>query len=99
MEDDRAGMLMLPLVLLNGDLEFDDDADEDAFLASTSGMIPTCIAGIHEFWKSRSQTPAADVRRSRRRETVGDDNNTGYEAQARGPTVRTKPVFASPDVA
>jgi len=67
MEDDRAETFMWPLLLLNGDLELDDGADEDAFLASASDMIPTCIAGIHEFWKSRSQTPAADVRRDRRR--------------------------------
>jgi uncharacterized protein len=67
MEDNRAVTLTVPLFLLNGDLEFDNiESDEDAFLAEAADIIPTCIAGIHEFWKSRSQTPGADVRRSRR---------------------------------
>jgi uncharacterized protein len=66
MEDDRAATLTVPLFLLNGDIEIDNiEADEDAFLVEAADMIPTCIAGIHEFWKSRSQTP--DARRSRRR--------------------------------
>jgi yecA family protein len=69
MDDDDAGMLMVPLLLLNGDLEFDDsEHDEDEFLIEAPDMIPTCIAGIHRFWKSRSRMAAANVRRNRRRE-------------------------------
>ena len=50
-EDDRARILMAPLFLLNGDIGFDDSpTDEDNLLAEASDMIPTCVAGIHEFW-------------------------------------------------
>ena len=60
MENDDAGMLMVPLLLLNGDLEFNDEpdgaVDEDAFLAEAPDMIPMCIAGINEFWRNRSVT-------------------------------------------
>ena len=48
-EHEDAGILMAPLFLLNGDMEIDDVADEDELLADASDMIPTCIAGIHEF--------------------------------------------------
>jgi uncharacterized protein len=52
-EDDRAGILMAPLFLLNGDMEIGDGAaDEHELLAEASDMIPTCVAGIHEFWKN-----------------------------------------------
>jgi uncharacterized protein len=58
MEDDHAGILMAPLFLLNGDMEIADDAaDENELLAESSDMIPTCVAGIHEFWRSY-QKPA-----------------------------------------
>ena len=54
--DDRAGILLAPLFLLNGDLEFEDGAaDEDELLAEASDMIPTCIVGIHEFWRKLSE--------------------------------------------
>ena len=57
-EDDRAGILLAPLFLLNGDMELDDGAgDEDELLAEASDMIPTCIAGIHEFWRSYRKPP------------------------------------------
>jgi uncharacterized protein len=50
-EDDHARILMAPLFLLNGDIEFDaSPAGEDELLAEASDMIPTCIAGIYEFW-------------------------------------------------
>ena len=50
-EDDRAGILMAPLFLLNGDMEIGDGAaDEHELLAEASDMIPTCVAGIQEFW-------------------------------------------------
>ena len=68
MEDDDAGMLLVPLLLLNGDLEFDDKvADEDVFLAEVPEMIPTCIAGIHQFWKNErgAQKPLSSRSRSR----------------------------------
>jgi uncharacterized protein len=50
LENDSAGILMAPLFLLNGDMEIDDAADENELMAQASDMIPTCIAGIHEFW-------------------------------------------------
>ncbi len=68
MEDEHAGTLMMPLLLLNGDFEFGDTVtDEDAFLAEVPDMIPICIAGIHQFWKSRSYGPANPAGRSRRK--------------------------------
>jgi uncharacterized protein len=64
-EDDRAGILMAPLFLLNGDMEIGDDAaDEHELLAEASDMIPTCVAGIHEFWKSNGTKPRSSQRRS-----------------------------------
>ena len=52
-ESDNAGILMAPLFLLNGDIEIADDAaDKNKLLADASDMIPTCIAGIHEFWRN-----------------------------------------------
>ena len=35
----------------------DDAADENELLAEAGEMIPTCIAGIHEFWRDY-QKPA-----------------------------------------
>ena len=68
MGDEDAGMLMVPLLLLNGDFEFDGGvANEDAFLAEAPDIIPTCIAGIHEFWKSHQKPVIINVARSRRR--------------------------------
>jgi uncharacterized protein len=68
MEDDDAGMLMVPLLLLNGDLEFDDSSDdEDVFLVEAPDIIPTCIAGINEFWRNRSRGPKVGVGGNRRR--------------------------------
>jgi uncharacterized protein len=53
MEDDRARVLMAPLFLLNGDMEIADGAgDENELLAEAADIIPTCVAGIHEFWRS-----------------------------------------------
>ena len=60
MEDDRAGILMAPLFLLNGDTEIAEGAtDENELLADASDMIPTCVAGIHEFWRGY-QKPSYD---------------------------------------
>ena len=59
MEDDRAGVLMAPLFLLNGDMEIvDDAANEKELLAEAADMIPTCVAGIHEFWRSYQKATA-----------------------------------------
>jgi uncharacterized protein len=56
---DRAGIMMLPILLLNGDAELDagpDSAiDEDEFLAEVPDLIPACVAGIHEFWKNNGE--------------------------------------------
>jgi hypothetical protein len=49
----RAGILMAPLLLLNGDMEIGEGrADENELLEEALDMIPTCIAGIHEFWRN-----------------------------------------------
>jgi uncharacterized protein len=66
-EDDLAGILLAPLFLLNGDIESDDGAaDEDELLAEASDMIPTCIVGIHEFWRSFRRPPSSRGRSSAR---------------------------------
>ena len=66
-EDNLASILLAPLFLLNGDIEFDDGAaDEDELLAEASDMIPTCIAGIHEFWRSFRRPPSSRGRSSAR---------------------------------
>jgi uncharacterized protein len=58
-ESDGAGILMTPLFLLSGDMEIADDAaDENELLAEASDMIPTCIAGIHEFWRNYRKPPS-----------------------------------------
>jgi len=64
-ESDNAGILMAPLFLLNGDIEIaDSPADENELLAEASDMIPTCIAGIHEFWRNYEE-PSVGRGRSR----------------------------------
>ena len=58
-EDNLASILLAPLFLLNGDIEFDDGAaDEDELWAEASDMIPTCIAGIHGFWRNYLNPPS-----------------------------------------
>jgi uncharacterized protein len=58
-ESDNAGILMAPLFLLNGDMEIADNAaDENKLLAEASDIIPTCIAGIHEFWRNYRKPPS-----------------------------------------
>jgi hypothetical protein len=50
---------MAPLFLLNGDIEIADSAaGENELLAEASDMIPTCIAGIHEFWRDYRKPPS-----------------------------------------
>jgi hypothetical protein len=52
--------LLAPLFLLNGDVEFDDGAaDEEELLMEASDMIPTCVAGIHEFWRNYRGPPSS----------------------------------------
>ena len=75
--DDRAGIMMLPILLLTGEAEFDaapdGGLDEEAFLAEVPAIIPACVAGIHDFWKRKRthRKPQAGSRRgnpgSRRR--------------------------------
>ena len=52
----RAGIMMMPLLLLNGDATFDagpdGPVDRDAFLAEVPDIVPACVAGIHEFWRN-----------------------------------------------
>jgi len=59
MEDDSVGILLVPLFILNGDLEPDSGpdgvVDEDEVLAEAADMIPTCVAGIYEFWRDQSK--------------------------------------------
>jgi uncharacterized protein len=65
-----AGIMMMPLLLLNGDAALDvgedSEVDEDAFLAEVPDIIPACISGIHEFWKSyrRHRRPPSNRGRS-----------------------------------
>ena len=68
-EDDRARILMAPLFLLNGDIGFDDSpTDEHNLLAEASDIIPTCVAGIHEFWWNyRKPLSSRDREKSARR--------------------------------
>ena len=53
-ESDGAGILMVPLFILNGDLDSGPDgvAHDDEFLAETADAISTCVVGIHEFWRN-----------------------------------------------
>jgi uncharacterized protein len=50
--DDRAGILLVPFFMLNGNIESEDDAEEYGVLVEAAKMIPTSVAGIHEFWKT-----------------------------------------------
>jgi uncharacterized protein len=68
-EHDRAGIMILPILLLNGDAEFDAGPDsainEDEFLAEVPDIIPACVAGIHEFWKNNETLRKSPSRRGR----------------------------------
>ena len=67
----RGRIMMMPLLVLNGDAEPDvgpDGAvDEDKFLTEVPDIIPACIAAIHEFWKNHrgNQKPPSSRGRSR----------------------------------
>lgn len=67
LEDDDVGMLMVPLLVLNGDLELDyNEHDEDEFLAEAPDIIRMCVAGIQEFWKRHHRRPARSADRRRK---------------------------------
>jgi uncharacterized protein len=67
---DRAGIMMLPILLLNGEAELDagpnGTIDKEAFLAEAPAIIPGCIVGIHNFWtrKRTHRKPRTGKRRS-----------------------------------
>jgi uncharacterized protein len=60
--DQRAGIMMLPILLLNGDAELsvgpDEAVDRQQFIAEVPDIIPACVAGIHEFWRSYQKAPS-----------------------------------------
>jgi uncharacterized protein len=69
-EDDHAGrLIMMPLLLLSGDIEPEEGFDEDKFLAEAPDMIPTCIIAIHAFWRDRDRQQRAGRATRRRRES------------------------------
>jgi uncharacterized protein len=55
MDDDDAGRVMVPLLILN---------------AEAPDMIPTCIIGIHRFWRLNRPKPVNGMTASRRRRSV-----------------------------
>jgi hypothetical protein len=62
------GMLMIPLLLLTGDIDFENDSTAEEFLIEAPDMIPVCVKGICEFWRSHNRKPVViNVTRSRRR--------------------------------
>jgi len=64
-------MMMMPLLLLNGDAKLDvgpdGPIDEDQFLAEVPDIIPACVAVIYEFWKNRRTNPKLPPSRGRSR--------------------------------
>lgn len=71
MEDHRGGIMMMPLLLLNGDVGVGvgehGASDEDRFLAEVPDIIPACVATIHEFWRQRRDSPTTGADRRRRK--------------------------------
>jgi uncharacterized protein len=59
---DRAGIMIMPILLLNGDAELDAGPE---FLAEMPDIIPACVAGIHEFWKNSGSPRRPSSRRPR----------------------------------
>ena len=53
--DRRAGIMMLPIFLLNGDAELrvgpEETVDRAQFIAQVPDIVPACVAGIQAFWK------------------------------------------------
>jgi uncharacterized protein len=66
---DRAGIVLMPILLLTGDAEFDaglDSAiDHKEFMMEVSDIIPACVAGIHEFWRNNRSHRKARTSRGR----------------------------------
>ena len=60
--DRRAGIMMLPILLLSGDAELsvgpDEAVDREQFLAEVPDIIPACVAGIQEFWRNYQKPPS-----------------------------------------
>ena len=57
-----------PLLLVTGDIDFENDSTEEEFLIEAPDMIPVCVKGICEFWRSHNRKPVViNVTRSRRR--------------------------------
>ena len=65
-EHDRTGILIVPLLLLNGDIAFNGGPTgtltEEEFLSESPDMIFACVSGIHEFWKNRHKPPSSRSR-------------------------------------
>jgi hypothetical protein len=60
-EHHQGRMMMMPLLLLNGEAELDGGpagaVDGDQFLAEVPDIIPACLAGIYQFWKYHRTNP------------------------------------------
>jgi uncharacterized protein len=73
LDHERSGMLMVPFLLLNGDIKLGDGPDsvatEEEFLAEAPDIITACAAGIHEFWKDRRRKPVAKMQRTQRKDS------------------------------
>ena len=69
-KDRKAGIMMEPFLVLNGDAELpagrDGAADEEKFMAEAPDLISTCVLGIHEFWKKSRGRLRSAPRRGRR---------------------------------
>ena len=73
MDDGGAWKLIVPIMLLNGDLDFEDESAEEAFLIEAPDMLPICVKGICEFWRNRNRTPVVvNVARSRHKRNGGE---------------------------
>jgi uncharacterized protein len=73
LDHERCSMLMVPFLLLNGDIKLGDGPEsvtaEEEFLVVAPDIITACAAGIHEFWKNRRRKPVAKMRRTQRKES------------------------------
>lgn len=64
--DDEAGVLLVPILALCADEEDNDvldiDLSEDPEAAREVGaMLPKCVAAIHEYWRDRRQSAAETI--------------------------------------
>ena len=66
----RAKLLLEPLLILGDDGESNDESAPDdrrkEFYASKPKVIPTCVLGIHDFWKDHRYRQKPQPRRGRR---------------------------------